>query len=115
MDKRAFKDQIYHEISQLSKGFSNPNRLEIIDLLANGEKTVEQIAREVNISFANASQHLQVLKNQRLVKTRRLKNFIYYSLINEDFFKVWQLLRNYVLNYNHEVVQIIKDFREDIG
>ena len=80
MEKRTFKDNIYTAIAGLTKAFSSPKRLEIIDLLANGEKSVEQIAVQTAISVANASQHLQVLKNARLTKTRREGNFIYYAL-----------------------------------
>ena len=61
MEKRAFKDHVYSEVSRISKLFSNPNRLEIIDLIANGPKSVEDIANETGISIANASQHLQSL------------------------------------------------------
>ncbi len=113
MDKREFKDQVYSEISGLARALSNPHRMEIVDLLANGKKTVEQIANEVHLSVANASQHLQNLKSQRLVKASRKKNFIFYSLMNDEFVTVWHALRNYVLMGNQEVIQLIKDFREE--
>ena len=75
MDKSEFKQTIYTEIADMVKAMANPHRLEIIDLLANGEKTVEQIATETRISIANASQHLQNLKKAMLVKIRRFKNY----------------------------------------
>ena len=95
MDKRAFKDSVYSEIASLTKSISNPHRIEILDLLANGEKTVEQIAGETALTFANASQHLQHLKNSRLVKIRREKNYVYYTLGNPYVYAVWKTLREF--------------------
>ena len=71
MEKRAFKDHVYSEVSRISKLFSNPHRLEIIDLIANGPKSVEDIATETGISIANASQHLQSLKKERFTASTR--------------------------------------------
>jgi len=62
MEKRAFKEGVYGGIAQMTKALSNPHRLEILDLLAQGEKTVETIASEIHVSVANASQHLQDCK-----------------------------------------------------
>ena len=80
MKKRAFKDAMYGQVGQLAKAMANPHRLELLDLLANGAKSVEQIARETNLSVPNASQHLQVLKREGLVKAERSGNFMFYSL-----------------------------------
>lgn len=80
MEKRGLKDQLYKLISELAKSMANPHRLEIIDLLAQGEFSVEHIAGELNLSIANTSQHLQTLKKNSLVKTRRYGNHIYYTL-----------------------------------
>jgi rhodanese-related sulfurtransferase len=115
LEKRAFKDYIFGEIASIAKAMSNANRVEIIDLLINGEKTVEQISREVNITVANASQHLQSLKSVKILRTRRYKNFIYYSIANNHFILVWQGLRNFVLQNNADVRQTIDDFRRGIG
>jgi rhodanese-related sulfurtransferase/predicted transcriptional regulator len=114
-DKRAFKDYIFGEIASIAKALSNANRVEIIDLLTNGEKTVEQISREVNITVANASQHLQSLKSLKIVRTRRQKNFIYYSITHKSFIQVWQGLRDFVLMNNAEVQHTIDEFRKGIG
>jgi DNA-binding transcriptional ArsR family regulator len=77
MEKRDYKDQVYGGIAQMTKALSNPNRLEIIDLLAQGEKTVEAIAAEISASIANVSQHLQVLKQARLVSIRKQGHYSY--------------------------------------
>jgi len=62
MEKREFKNKVYSLLSQMVKAMGNPHRLEIIDLLGQRGRTVEEIASETEISVANASQHLQVLK-----------------------------------------------------
>lgn len=115
LEKRAFKDYIFSEIASMAKALSNANRVEIVDLLINGEKTVEQISREVNITIANASQHLQSLKSMKILRARRDKNFIYYSIANDRFILVWQGLRDFVLKNNVDVRQTIEVFRRGIG
>jgi DNA-binding transcriptional ArsR family regulator/rhodanese-related sulfurtransferase len=115
MEKRAFKDNIYTAIAGLTKAFSSPNRLEIIDLLANGEKSVEQIAAQTAITVPNASQHLQVLKTARLVKTRREGNFIYYTLNGRKAYAAWKALRDLALEQEPTVQVTLQQFRREMG
>lgn len=110
MDKRAFKDSVYSEISSLIKSISNPHRIEIIDLLANGEKTVDQVAHETGISFANASQHLQLLKRMRLVQTRKAKNYVYYSIRNTYVYSIWKALREFSRYHIPEIDRMVNSF-----
>ena len=111
MDKSEFKQTIYTEIADMVKAMANPHRLEIIDLLANGEKTVEQIATETRISIANASQHLQNLKKARLVKIRRLKNYRLYSLTNIYVYAIWKTLREFARLQIPEIDKVGDDYR----
>lgn len=115
MEKRLFKDRIYTAIAGQSKAFSNPNRLEIIDLLANGEKSVEQIAAHSAISIANASQHLQVLKSARLVKSRRAGNFIFYSLNGGKAYAAWKAIRDLAMDQEPMVQLTLQEFRGEMG
>lgn len=115
MKKRIFKDNIYTAIAGMTKAFSSPNRLEIIDLLANGEKTVEQIAVQTAISVANASQHLQVLKNAHLVKSRREGTFIWYSLNGPAAYAAWKALRDLALEQEPAVQVTLRQFRQEMG
>ena len=112
MEKRIFKDKIYSMLSNMIKAMANPHRLEIVDLLGQGEKSVEEIARETNMSIANASQHLQVLKTANLVEIRREGNFIHYRLSHEEIYKSWQNLRELGMERIAEMEKLIKDFRE---
>lgn len=111
MNKRTFKDNIFAAIAGMTKAFSSPNRLEIIDLLANGEKTVEQVAVQTAISVANASHHLQILKTARLVKSRREGTFIWYSLNGPKAYAAWKALRDLALEQEPAVQVTLREFR----
>ncbi len=113
MNKREFKDKVYTELSKVTKALANSVRLEIIDLLAQGPFSVEQIANHTGQSVANTSQHLQTLKNARLVQITRHGNFINYSLAGENVFNAWAGLRELGFTYNAEVEKVIHDFRNE--
>lgn len=112
MDKRDFKDKVYFTLARVAKAMANPHRLEIIDLLAQSDRTVEEIAAETNLPLANASQHLQVLKNTNLVEVKREGNFIRYRLANENIFRSWQIIREIGFERFTEIEKLVKDFRE---
>lgn len=111
MNKREFKDKVYTELSKVAKAMSNPIRLEIIDLLAQGPFTVEQIANYTGQSIANASQHLQNLKNAKLVQISKKGNYVNYSLSSENVYNTWIALRELGIQANAEVEKVISDFR----
>lgn len=98
----------------MTKAFSSPNRLEIIDLLANGEKTVEQVAVQTAIPVANASHHLQILKSARLVKSRREGTFIWYSLNGPKAYTAWKALRDLALEQEPAVLVTLREFRRSM-
>jgi len=79
-DHRAFKDELYGEIARVGGALAGPKRLEMLDLLAQRERSVEDLAGELGLSVANASQHLRVLAAARLVSTRRTGTFVYYRI-----------------------------------
>lgn len=111
MDKRQFKNKVYTVLAKLVKAMANPHRLEIIDLLGQSERSVEDIARETGMPVANASQHLQVLKQSNLVRIKRNGNFILYRLANDNVYKSWKDLREIGMESLPEVDKIITDFR----
>ena len=111
MEKRVFKEKIYTILAKLIKAMANPHRLEIIDLLAQGERSVEEIAKQTNISIANASQHLQVLKTANLVDIRREGNFVHYRLAGEGIFQAWQNIRELGIERVAEIEKVIREFR----
>lgn len=93
-DRRVFKDALYEEFSRIGKAVANPHRLELLDLLAQGERRVEDLAVEAHITLANASQHLQVLRRAHLIESRRQGASIYYRLAGDEVFRLWQSLRD---------------------
>ena len=112
MEKRVFKNKVYSLLSQIVKAMANPHRLEIIDLLAQRGRTVEEIANETEMSIANASQHLQVLKTSNLVEVEREGNYIRYHLANDKIFKTWSSLREVGFERVAEIDKLIQDYRE---
>ena len=115
MEKRIFKDTVYNEISRISKIFSNPNRLEIIDLIANAPKSVEDIAIETGISIANASQHLQLLKKERLVNTHREGNRIFYVISSNEVYLAAKSMRDLAIHISPYINLTLKEFRNQSG
>jgi rhodanese-related sulfurtransferase/DNA-binding HxlR family transcriptional regulator len=113
MKGREFKDAMYDGLAKMLKAISNPYRLEIIEMLAQGEKSVEGIVQTTNLTFANASQHLQVLKNNNIVKARKEKQYVYYSLINNNFLSVYQHVIRYGSHEIAELEKIMNRQRED--
>src|ERR1051325_10877027 len=91
--KREFKDALFGEFARIGKAVASGRRLEILDLLAQAERSVEELAEETSQSVANISQHLQVLRQAQLVATRRDGNFVRYRLANERVTRLWLALR----------------------
>ncbi|MFC5045524.1 ArsR/SmtB family transcription factor [Aquimarina hainanensis] len=112
MDKQFFKQAIYQEIATIGKALSNPYRLRIVNILSQGDYSVDQIATELNISIANASQHLQVLKKSKLVTSHKKGHYVIYSLPNTDVHKLWNALQNFGLTNSLEVKSTLETFKK---
>jgi rhodanese-related sulfurtransferase/DNA-binding transcriptional ArsR family regulator len=112
MNKREFKNKVYTELATITKALANPHRMEIIELLAQGDYSVEQISLQTDLSIANASQHLQVLKGAQLVDVTRNGNFIHYKLANNNVFKAWRALRELGIERIASIEKLIEDFRK---
>jgi rhodanese-related sulfurtransferase/DNA-binding HxlR family transcriptional regulator len=94
MDARRRKDALFDAIALMGKGFASPVRLELLDLLAQAPRTVQELARASAQSTANASQHLQALQSAGLVSRRREGTSVRYALAGEDVLALWLTLRN---------------------
>src|SRR3989337_2273171 len=90
---REFKDRLYDQFARLGKALSNPHRLEMLELLAQSERTVDSLATELGISVANASQHLQALRQAALVDSRKDGLFVHYRLADPDVFELCAAIR----------------------
>ena len=88
-DARKIKDLLYEQVARIGKAFSSPKRLELIELLCQGEKTVETLARETSISIKLTSAHLRELRTAHLVETKRQGKNIYYRLAAKSVADLW--------------------------
>ena len=84
MDKRTLKDLLYEHVARIGKAVSSPKRLEILELLAQGEKSVDALANELSIDIKLTSAHLKALKAAHLVSARREGKFMVYQLSGAD-------------------------------
>lgn len=112
-EKRAFKDAAYGELARVGKALSSPKRLELVDLLCQAERTVEELGRETDMTVANTSQHLQVLEAARLVHARKKGRFVVYSVADVlvfDFLRAYRVLAEDRLA---EIEQIRRRFLEE--
>jgi len=94
MDGRTFKDRLYEEFSRIGGALANAHRLELLDLLGQGERSVEELAREAGLTLASASAHLQVLRRARLVEADKRGLNVMYHLASPDVFRLWRTLRD---------------------
>ncbi|MDQ9172070.1 metalloregulator ArsR/SmtB family transcription factor [Oxalobacteraceae bacterium R-40] len=93
MNKRQIKDLLYEHVARIGKAVSSPKRLELLELLAQGEKSVEQLADELSINIKLASAHLRALREARLVTSRKEGKFVVYRLTGDDVAGLWVTLR----------------------
>ena len=108
--KRAFKDELYEQFARIGKALSSPRRLEMIDLLAQKEWSVEELAEEAGLSVANTSRHLQMLRREHLVRRKKQGKYIYYTLAGEDVYAAWKALRRLAESRLAEVDRIVQTF-----
>jgi rhodanese-related sulfurtransferase/DNA-binding transcriptional ArsR family regulator len=113
--KRRFKDELYDQFARIAKAMASGRRLELIDLLAQGPRTVESLAEETEQSVANTSQHLQVLRQARLVETSRQRNHIQYRLASDHVLRLWASLRITGEVRLAEIGSLVQTFMSDRG
>jgi DNA-binding transcriptional ArsR family regulator/rhodanese-related sulfurtransferase len=110
MDHRAFKTEINEQFARIAKAIANPHRLELVDLLAQGERSVEELATEAALSIANASQHLHALREAHLVTARKEGLRVYYRLADASVYHLIQLLREIAERQLAEVERIVNTY-----
>jgi rhodanese-related sulfurtransferase len=113
MGKRAFKDALYEQLSRVSKALGSPRRLELVDLLAQGERPVEALARETGMSVASASQHLQVLREAHLVEARKEGFYVHYRLASPAVFTLLQSVRSVAEAQLADVQRVVDTYLGD--
>ncbi|MCF8304743.1 MAG: metalloregulator ArsR/SmtB family transcription factor [Bacteroidales bacterium] len=113
MQDKEYKNNLYEGLSKLMKALSNPIRLEIIEMLSQGEKSVEGVVNATGVTFANVSQHLQVLKNNNIVKTRKQGHYVYYSIASNEFLTCYQHILKYGIREIAELEKTLNKQREE--
>src|SRR5919199_393475 len=93
MRHRPFKDRLYAEFAIIGKALASPHRLELLDLLGQGERSVDELAQELGQSLANTSAHLQVLRQARLVEADKRGLKVVYRLAAPQVFTPWGTFR----------------------
>jgi rhodanese-related sulfurtransferase len=108
MQKRKIKDLLYEQVSFVGKALSSPKRLELIEVLVQGEKKVDTLARDVDIDIKLASSHLKVLKEARLVTSRRQGKNTYYSLSGSDVAQLWVCIYTVAADHRLELQSVME-------
>ncbi len=93
MGDRSSKEALFAEFAAVGKVLGNPKRLELLDLLAQGRRSVEDLAAAAGVGMSTCSAHLQTMREAGMVETRREGKRIYYSLTGDDVAGLWEYLR----------------------
>ena len=110
MPLRAAKAKLYEELSRIGRALGSPKRLELLEILAQGERSVEVLSRHTAMSVANTSHHLQALREARLIEARKQGLFVYYRLTSAEVFGVAQMIRRLGEEHIAEVNRIVRSY-----
>jgi rhodanese-related sulfurtransferase/DNA-binding HxlR family transcriptional regulator len=113
MADREAKTALFDGLVTAAKALASGRRAEIIDVLTQGERSVEEIAAEIDQSVANTSQHLQQLLRAGLVRTRREGNRIHYELAGPRVAELWALLREVAAEHHAEIERLATAYLGD--
>jgi rhodanese-related sulfurtransferase len=109
--KRQFKTELYDHLARIGSALANGRRLELLDLLAQGERTVESLSQETEQPIANVSQHLQVLRRAHLVDVRRKGTYSFYRLAGtSSVLALWTALRDTGETQLSEIQDLVRSF-----
>jgi rhodanese-related sulfurtransferase len=112
---RRFKDAIYEQLARIGKATAAPKRLELLDLLCQGPRTVEVLAELAALSVANASQHLKILRAARLVESEKRGLHVEYRLADDEVARFFVALRGLASTRLAEVDQVTREYLEARG
>lgn len=107
---RRFKDSLYEQFARIGKAISAPKRIELVDLLCQGPRTVEGLAEQAGMSVANTSQHLQILRAARLVTADKKGLYVEYRLADEEVCRFFLSLRGLAESRLAEIEQVTRAY-----
>lgn len=108
-DSRTLKKSIYGHLARVGKALSSPGRLHIIDLLCEGPKTVEHLAEETGMKFANTSRHLQTLLEARLVEFEKRGLYSYYQISDPLVMSMFHSMQELGENLIKDIKELVED------
>lgn len=111
--RRSFKSELFEQFARIGKAIASSARIELLDLLSQAERTVEQLADLTGMSVANVSQHLQVLRQARMVEVRRDGLYAHYRLADESVFRLWQAIRSVGEARLAEIERVVASYLTD--
>jgi rhodanese-related sulfurtransferase len=117
MASGSAKGALFDALASVAQALGSGRRAEIVDLLAQGERSVEEIAQEIDQSVANTSQHLQVLARSGLVRPRREGTRVFYRLASDRVGELWGAVRDVAVRHVAEVGGLADDYlgeREEV-
>ncbi len=107
---REFKNHVYEQFARIGKALAGAPRLELLELLCQGERSVEVLAKEASQTVANTSRHLHILLAAQLVKTRKEGNYIIYQLADEGVGRFWKSMQELGEKRLAELDRVVNDF-----
>ena len=110
MEGREAKDRLYEAFAAMAKAAASPKRIEVLELLAQGERTVEALARATGMGVTNTSAHLQLLRHARMVDTRKDGTRVFYRLAGDEVAAFVAVLRDLARSRLAEVDQVVRDY-----
>jgi rhodanese-related sulfurtransferase/predicted transcriptional regulator len=113
MSTEATKRELYQSISKVAQALASGNRLQLLEFMAQGERSVDALAAMAGVTVANASQHLQALRRAGLVATRKDGQRVYYRVAGDDVVRLYQDLRMVAESRLAEVRQLVNEFLGD--
>jgi rhodanese-related sulfurtransferase/DNA-binding transcriptional ArsR family regulator len=113
VDKRSFKNGLYQQFARMGKALASPHRIEMMELLAQRERTVESLGDELGLTMGNASAHLQVLREARLVEARKEGLFVHYRIADDVVLQLLESLRRTAETRLAEVDRLVESFLGD--
>jgi rhodanese-related sulfurtransferase len=110
MSRQNLKQQIFSQVARIGKAMSNGHRLELLEYLAQGERTVEALAKLTGLSVANTSQHLRVMRQSGLVEARKDGLYVYYSLADDEIVRLLSSMRKLAESHLADVDRLVRAY-----
>jgi DNA-binding transcriptional ArsR family regulator len=109
----AYREGLFTQFGRMGRALASPRRLELLDLLCQAERTVEDLTRHTGLSVSSVSQHLAVLRGAKLVASRKRGLFVFYRLADPMVGSFWGLFRQVALRCLPEVREMVRTYNDD--